>query len=133
VSEPNVAAKGAWGRVIWAQEGSAKKFFDGQSKPDRAKLGALFSYIAGLGTLFRHPQKFKKVGMAHAPGEHPHQAHAIYEFKSFQLRFLGEFRPNREFVIAHGLRKKKDDLDDADLSRTAVILSNEAAAKEKEP
>lgn len=130
MSEPNVAAKGAWGRVIWAQEGSAKRFFDGQSVSDRTKLGAIFMYVATVGTLFRHPEKFKKVGDVKAPGEH--QAHAICEFKSFQLRFLGEFRPNREFVIAHGTLKKKDNLDSADLTRAAVILSNEPEAKEKE-
>jgi hypothetical protein len=129
VSEPNVAAKGAWGRVIWAQEGSAKNFFDGQSERDRTKLTALFGYLAGNGML-PNREKFKKVGEVNAPGEHT--AHGLFEFKSFQLRFLGEFRPNHEFVIAHGLRKKKDDLDPADLTRAAVILSNEPAAKEKE-
>lgn len=128
MSEPNVAAKGAWGRVIWAQEGSAKKFFDGQSESDRAKLAALFNHVAGAGTL-NNREKFKKLGDVKAPGEH--EAHRLFEFKSFQLRFLGEFRPNREFVIAHATQKKKDDLGHADLVRTAVILSNEPAAKEK--
>ena len=115
--------------MIWAQEGSAKEFYDAQSDSDRAKMAALFNLLAASGTI-RNREKFKKLDDVNAPGEH--KAHRLFGFKSFQLRFIGEFRPKGEFVIAHATRKKKDDFAAADLIKAAIILSSEPTTPEEE-
>jgi len=43
----------------------------------------------------------------------------LWEFKRYQLRFLGG-----RFLVAHGLRKKKDDLDPADIARAKRTLED---------
>lgn len=60
------------------------------------------------------------------------QGHAIWEFKRHQIRFLGRFGPGRQFLVAHGLKKKQDKHRPADLDRTARILTEYLARHEQE-
>jgi hypothetical protein len=50
------------------------------------------------------------------------QGFGLFEFKSFQVRFLGDFRPGKRFLLAHGVQKKKDELDLADVQTAVRIL-----------
>lgn len=59
------------------------------------------------------------------------QGHAIREFKRHQIRFLGRFGPGRQFLVAHGLKKKQDKHRPADLDRTARILKEHLARHER--
>lgn len=112
------ATKGPWGRVIWATDAAgkmpARDFFLSQSQSDKAKLMALFKRIADMGQI-RNREKFKRV------------AADLWEFKSHQLRFLGDFRPGGIFVIAHGLRKKQDQLRTEDIEKARRILAEHDA------
>lgn len=47
----------------------------------------------------------------------------LWEFKRFQLRFIGDYRPGGRFLVALGLRKKRDQLDDSDIKKAARILA----------
>ncbi len=90
-----------------------EEFFLSLDAADQAKMLALFRMLAETGRI-PNREKFKSLG------------EGLFEFKSFQLRFLGDFRPGRRFVIAFGLRKKKDKLDRADIE-TAVRILRESA------
>lgn len=59
-------------------------------------------------------QKFKKLEEV--------DGYSIWEFKSFQLRFLGGFAPGRIFLVAHGLKKKRDAHKRRNLQKAARIL-----------
>jgi hypothetical protein len=111
--DDQVAIDGAKFRLVWAMEASgrmpARNFFLAQSDGDRAKLLALFKRLADFG-LINNREKFKKL-----EGE-------LWEFKSFQLRILGAFRPDGIFLLAHGVRKKKDEHSKADLEAARRIL-----------
>ena len=56
----------------------------------------------------------------------------LWEFKSFQLRFLGGFAGSRRFVVADGLRKKKQRHRPQDLDRAARRLSEHLRAAKEE-
>lgn len=107
-------AGGRWGRVVWATDSAgqlpAREFFLSLSVSDKAKVVALFSRFAEVGRI-ESREKFKKV------------ADDLWEFKSHQLRFIGDFRPGRVFVVAHGVRKKRDDLRPEDLEKAKRILA----------
>lgn len=81
-------------------------------------MQVLFERLADHGRI-RNNEQFKKLG--------DRQGHAIWEFKSYQLRFLGAFTPGGRFLVALGLRKKKNKLRSADLDRAARILSEHIA------
>ena len=85
-------------------------------------MEVLFERLAESGRI-RHNEKFKKLD--------DRQGHAIWEFKSYQLRFLGAFAPGRRFLVAHGVRKKKNNLRSADLDRAARILTEHMATSQK--
>lgn len=112
------AAKGPWGRVIWAIDASggmpAREFFLSQSTGDQTKLMALFKRMADMGQIRNH-EKFKRV------------AADLWEFKSHQLRFIGDFRPGGMFVIAYGLRKKQNLLRNEDIEKARRILAEHDA------
>lgn len=119
-----IAAKGVWGRVLWAQgvdgKASAMEFFKELSVQDQAKVVVLFQRMADLGTQgLQNREKFKSLGKC--------RSESLFEFKSFQLRFLGAYRPGSEFVVAHGLRKKSDDLPPQALEIAARILKEHDA------
>lgn len=88
----------------------ALDFFESLKSSDKAKILSLFQRFGDAGRI-SNKEKFKKVA-----GE-------IWEFKSFQLRFLGSFRPGGVFVLASGLRKKKDRHKPKDLRRAEMILA----------
>ncbi len=51
------------------------------------------------------------------------KARGLWECKSFQIRFIGDFRPGGRFIIAHGLdNKKKDNLPKPDIEKAVRIL-----------
>ena len=108
----NVAAVGLWGRVTWARDKagrtSALSFYKSLSLPDRTKVQALFKRVADYG-IIPNREKFKKLEAD------------LWEFKSFQIRFLGDYRHGREFVVAHGVVKKKDRHSKADVEKARRI------------
>ncbi len=112
----NVPADGRFFKVVWAvnQSGQmpAKKFFDKKlSKDQRAKMTALFRRLANHGVIV-NLQQFRPLG------------DGLFEFKDFQVRFLGAFGPGRrEFSVALGLKKKKDRHDQKDLKRVRRVLN----------
>lgn len=122
--QERVAVRGAWGSVEWAFDSRkrmpAREFFLALSDADRQKLNALFGRLAEAGQIWNR-EKFKGLG-----GES-----GLWEFKSFQLRFLGGFRPGHRFVIAHGLRKKRDELGKADILIAIRVLGENDAVEAK--
>ena len=78
-------------------------FYEGISAQEKAKALVLFQRMAELGPAgLQNREKFKF--LEEKRGER------LFEFKSFQLRFLGAYRPGGHFVLAHALKKKSDDL-----------------------
>lgn len=118
------AAKGRWGTVEWATdangESPAKAFYEGLGDSDKAKMNALFGWLARDGRI-PNREKFRKLGQQGGK-KYSH----LWEFKSFQLRFLGDFQGNR-FLVALGVRKKKDSLSEGDKEKTVRILDENAA------
>ena len=113
--------------VIWAVDASgkmpAREFFSKLSDSDAAKIQALFNRLAEFGQI-SNEEKFKNIGKL--------QGQVLWEFKSFQLRFLGGFAPGRQFLVAHGLRKKKKGHKPQELSRAARILNEHRHARRGE-
>ena len=114
------AATGEWGSVVWIEASGrspALEFYEGLSDAEAAKVQVLFEKWAEHGRI-NNKEQFKKLG--------DRQRHGIWEFKR-QLRFLGGMAPGRQFVVAHGLRKKQDKHRFADLDRAARILKEHLA------
>lgn len=82
----------------------AGEFLDGLSDSDRTKVDLLFEYLGDQGEL-RNKEKFKVV----------EGSDKVFEFKSFQIRILGFFAPGYRFILAHGVRKKRDKLKVSDV------------------
>lgn len=118
---PQIAARGAWGTVEWAVTSDGKmpahEFFQGLSLGDRAKAAALFQRLADTGRIV-NDEKFKNLG-----DRAGHEGRHLYEFKSFQIRLIGDFRPGRRFIVAEGVRKKKDDLPKPAIQRALQVLA----------
>lgn len=117
-----VAARGSWGTVEWAatttgESVPAKGAFDALGDDDRAKVLALFKWLAGQGQI-KNRQKFRQLGQQ-AKGK----AQGFFEFKSFQDRFIGDFRPGKRFIIGAYAHKKKDKLDEEDINRAVKALA----------
>jgi hypothetical protein len=68
-------------------------------------------------------EKFRKLGQQGGK-KYSH----LWEFKSFQLRFLGDFRGKR-FLVAHATRKKSDNLSEGDKEKTVRILDENDAVE----
>ncbi|MBI4537596.1 MAG: type II toxin-antitoxin system RelE/ParE family toxin [candidate division NC10 bacterium] len=68
---------------------------------DKAKVISLFNRLADFGRISNR-EKFNQLGEKAGP-----RGRGIWEFKSFQIRFFGEFRAGAKFVIAHGTSTKK--------------------------
>lgn len=111
-------ATGRWGAVVWAVDASGRapalEFFLRLSDEEAAKIEGLFELLAESGWI-ANVEKFKKLDDI--------SGQAIWEFKSFQIRFLGGFVPGGRFVVAHGVKKKKNKHKSSDLDRTARILN----------
>jgi Phage derived protein Gp49-like (DUF891) len=106
------AARGSWGSIVWATDARgrrpAKDFYDGLSNAEKSKILSLFKRMADTGSNGNRVQ-FKKLKAD------------LFEFKKRQIRLLGSFR-GRQFVVAHGLKKKTDLLAPQDLRTAARIL-----------
>lgn len=74
---------------------------------------ALFKRLADMGDIANR-EHFKSLGRA---------GKGLWEFKRFQLRFLGDYRPGSRFVVALGVRKKKDEHDPVDIEKAVRILA----------
>jgi hypothetical protein len=120
------AARGTWGTVEWAKDTrgqeSAYSFFQTLDATYHAKVLALFQMLAETGRILNR-EKFKGLG---------EQGLSLFEFKSFQLRFIGDFRKGKRFLVAHGVQKKKDELDPADIATAARILKENDQREAKE-
>lgn len=116
-----IAAAGSWGTVEWAidlrDDLPARNIYILLHDNDKAKINALFRRLADFGKI-SHREKFRQLG--EKAGD---KARGLWEFKSFQIRFIGDFRPGKRFIVAHGLdNKKKDDLPRADIEKAVRIL-----------
>lgn len=118
--ESVVAVCGTVYTIEWAKDAQgrlpAREFFEGLDEQDQAKVLALFGRLANQGRI-SNGENFKHLG-SRAKGE----AKSLWEFKKFQIRFIGAYRPGRRFVVAHGLLKKKDDLQTSDIDKALRIL-----------
>lgn len=106
--------------IEWATDAQgqmpAREFFDHLSLADQAKILALFGRLANHGHISNR-ENFKQLG-SRAKGD----AKSLWEFKKHQLRFIGDYRSGRRFVVAHGVRKKKDDLQPSDIDKALRIM-----------
>ena len=76
----------------------------------------IFQRLAEFGRI-TNTEKFKQLG--EKAGQ---QRRGLWEFKSFQLRFLGDFRPGCRFILAQGIRKKQDKLRRSDIEAATQVL-----------
>lgn len=116
----NTVVSGQWGRVVWAVEPSnkmpARRFFLDLDTKDQAKSLSLFLRLAKFGPI-KNRERFKKL--------QSRQGWALWEFKTFQIRFIGAYAPGtpRTFLVALGLRKKQNRHKPRDLDRAVRILN----------
>jgi len=115
-----ITARGSWGTVEWAADSReatpARDYYLNLSEKQQAKVLALFQRLAEFGKIFDRT-KFKQLG-PRAKGK----GAELWEFKSGQDRFLGDFRPGGRFLIAHALCKKSDNLPKPDIEKAVRIL-----------
>ena len=115
-----VAVKGEWGGVAWASDKNgnmpARDYYLALPDNDKAKILTLFQYLANKGFIGNR-EKFKKLGK-----KTKGKGSELWEFKSFQHRFLGDYRPNGRFIIAYALQKKSDNLPKPDIEKAIRIL-----------
>jgi len=99
----------------------ALEFYKELSQKERQKILALFKRLADTGDIANR-EHFKCLGKS---GDN------LWEFKNFQLRFLGDYRPGSRFIVALGVRKKKDDHSEADIKKASRILAEHDAHARK--
>ncbi|MGH7814698.1 MAG: type II toxin-antitoxin system RelE/ParE family toxin [Candidatus Binataceae bacterium] len=85
------------------------------------KVMALFKRLAETGKIFNR-EKFRQLGQKSAG-----RGAELFEFKSFQDRFIGDFRPGHRFLVAAYANKKKDRLDPADIERAVRAMAENDA------
>ena len=126
-----IAADGKWGRVEWASDKNgdmpARDYYLDLPDKDKAKISALFQLFANQGFV-QNREKFKKLG-SKAKGK----GSELWEFKSFQHRFLGDYRQKGRFIIAQALRKKSDNLPKSAIARAVRILQENEQREEGTP
>lgn len=90
----------------------AREFYDNElSQQERAKILTLFNRFATMGFI-NNKEQFKPL------------CDRLFEFKHFQLRFIGGYGPGQgDFSVAVGLKKKKEKHSQRDLERAKRILS----------
>ncbi|HEX9870113.1 MAG TPA: type II toxin-antitoxin system RelE/ParE family toxin [Candidatus Tectomicrobia bacterium] len=99
----------------------AREYYLGLHDKDKAKMNVLFQRFADFGSMTNR-EKFRQLGeKAGAKGK------GLCEFKSHQIRFIGDFRPGGRFIIAHGTRKKKDELSQPEIEKAIRILAEHDA------
>jgi hypothetical protein len=110
-----IAAEGRKLRVLWAMSNNgrmpAKEFYDKKmSDKERAKILALFKRFAAMGSI-SNKEQFKPLG------------EGLFEFKNYQLRFIGKFGPSQgDFSVGIGLKKKRGKHKQSDLRKAQRIL-----------
>ena len=116
-SEARVAVLGSKLRIEWAADARKKfwalEFFQELTKEDQQRVVALFKRLSDHGDIASR-EHFKCLGK---------KGKSLWEFKRFQIRFLGDYRPGGRFLVAHGVRKKKNELDDSDIEKAVRILA----------
>lgn len=116
-SANSIVATGQRLTVEWVSDARGRlpalEFYEELSREDRQKILALFKRLADSGAIANR-EHFKCLGK---------RGGNLWEFKRFQLRFLGDYRPGGRFLVVLGLRKKKDDLSDADIEKAERILA----------
>ena len=117
----HIAAEGSWGTVEWAVDSRgdlpARKVYLSLHDKHKVKIDALFRRLADFGPLSNR-EKFRQLGEKAGT-----KARGLWEFKSFQIRFIGDFKPGGRFIVAHGLdNKKKDNLPTPDIEKAVRIL-----------
>ena len=131
-SDDYIAAQGKLGTIEWAfvsvnVKPQAYQFFYSLSDRDQAKVLALFQRLANFWHI-GNGEKFHHLGERAGPkGQH------LWEFKSFQIRFIGAYKPGHRFIVAYGLRKKANKLRAADIQVTISILEKYDALKGGKP
>jgi hypothetical protein len=112
-----VAVSGQRISVEWASDGRGRfpalEFYQELSREERQKVLALFRRLAETGDIASR-EHFKCLGK---------RGSNLWEFKRFQLRFIGDYRPGGRFLVALGLRKKRDEISDSDIKKAARILA----------
>ncbi len=103
---------------------SARDYYLKLYDSDKAKVNALFQRLALFGFI-NNREKFKQLGPKAGT-----QASGLWEFKSFQVRFIGDYRPGKRFIVAHGTRKKKDKLPKAEIATVVRILAEHDARED---
>jgi hypothetical protein len=88
-------------KIEWAFDARgrqpAKQVFDLMPKAERDRVSALLRQFEQQGVV-ANQEKFKRL----------QKTDELWEFKRFQTRLLGSFRPGDRFVISHVLVKKSD-------------------------
>lgn len=97
-----------WAKTRWGKM-PALDFFESLTVADQAKVLALLRRFADTGRIINQ-QQFKKIESG------------LFEFKKFQIRLLGDYRPGQRFILALGLKKKKNRLNRTDLEKASNIL-----------
>ncbi len=77
---------------------------------------ALFHRLAETGRI-NNREQFRNLGQRGGK-----RGSELWEFKKFQDRFLGDFRPGHRFLIAAYEQKKKDRLDPDVVNRAIRIM-----------
>ncbi|HKV23944.1 MAG TPA: type II toxin-antitoxin system RelE/ParE family toxin [Candidatus Acidoferrum sp.] len=99
----------------------AKDFFDTDlTESERLKFRPPVMRLADDG-LVANEERFKKV----------EGTKDLWEFKLHQVRILGFYMPGARFVLAHGLRKKKDRLSKSDIEVAETIRREHIARQSK--
>lgn len=101
----------------------AKEEFDRLPDRDKAKVSALFLRLAEMGRIVNR-EKFRNLGQK--SGKRGSGAE-LWEFKSFQDRFIGDFRPRNRFLVATYTKKKKDNLDPSAVARAVRVMAENDA------
>lgn len=117
MSGTHVAVKGQRLTIEWAIDDRGRmpalEFYEELPLAERQRMLALFKRLADTGDIASR-EHFKSLGKS---GDN------LWEFKRFQIRFLGDYRPGGRFVVALGLRKKTDALKRSDIEKASRILA----------
>ena len=84
-----------------------EEFIAALNKEEKASLVALFKIWAQAKGHLRNGTEFKKLEDYHV---------AILEFKDYQLRLAGFWRPGYNFNLVYGFKKKQDNWPKSDLN-----------------
>lgn len=115
-----IAAQGEWGEVEWAVlrngRSPARRFFQQLERREQAKALSLMARLAETGLIVNR-ERFRQLGKRAGK-----RGRELWELKSHQLRLLGDYRCQRRFVVAHGLKKKRGRLLASDIQKAVRIL-----------